>query len=434
MVKNVVQFIKNVPDTLHNLPSAKTLLKRLTDIFALAYKSFDEDKCSLKASALTFFSLLSIVPVVAMMFGIAKGFGVEKILETQIKEKLAGQEEVAARILDFSNSLLQNTNSGLIVGVGIFTLFWTIIKLFSNIEHSFNDIWGIKTPRSFGRKISDYLSLFLICPIILVTSSSITVVLNTQLFALASKVHLSGTVSYIFLKLAPMATLWLLFTMLYMFLPNTKVKIFAGLLGGILGGTLFQLVQSTYMKFQIATSSYNAIYGSFAALPLFLVWLQISWLIFLFGAEISFAVQNFDTYKFESESLQINYSLKRLISVYIVKLCVDRFSKGDPALTADAISEITNIPIRLVRQTLFELVNGGVLSEIKTMDNGDPAYQPSRSIEALTVHYVISRIEDTGKDTIQIADSKELGKIKDILKSFHDLLAASNDNIPFHKI
>ena len=177
---------------LRNLPRKKSFLIKQLRIFLLSVRGFDEDKCQLRASALTFYSLISIVPVAAMAFGIAKGFGFEKRLERLLLEQFQGQEEVITRVIAFAHSLLTNTKGGVLAGVGIVLLFWAIIKVLGNIEASFNDIWGIQEPRSLGRKFSDYISVMLLCPILLILSSSVTVFITTQLTLIMEKIALLG--------------------------------------------------------------------------------------------------------------------------------------------------------------------------------------------------------------------------------------------------
>jgi len=180
MLSKVINFLKTDiwRIRLKNYPRRKSFFLRQLRIIVLAVRGFAEDKCKFRASALTFYSLLSVVPVIAMMFGIAKGFGLEKRVETVFLQKMQGQEEAAKRVIDFANSLLENASGGFIAGVGVAFLFWAIIKVLSNIENSFNDIWGVKNPRTLGRKFSDYLSMILVCPFLLIMASSATVGLN----------------------------------------------------------------------------------------------------------------------------------------------------------------------------------------------------------------------------------------------------------------
>ncbi|MEA3471690.1 MAG: YhjD/YihY/BrkB family envelope integrity protein, partial [Thermodesulfobacteriota bacterium] len=386
---------------LQDLPRKKSFFIKQLRIFLLSIRGFNEDKCQLRASALTFYSLISIVPVAAMAFGIAKGFGFEKLLEKQLLEQLSGQEEVVMRIIDFANSLLANTKGGLLAGVGVFILFWAVIKVLGNIEDSFNDIWGIKESRTLGRKFSDYLSTMLLCPILAILASSVTVFITTQVTLITEKVALLGIFSssiFFILKLLPYCLIWTLFTFIYVFMPNTKVRFSSGLLAGIIAGTIYQIVQWAYIAFQVGAARYNAIYGSFAALPLFLIWLQLSWLIVLFGAEFAFAHQNVDTYEFEPDSLNISDHFKKLLSLQICYLLVVNFAEGEKPSTATEISHKMDIPIRLVHQILYELVESGIVSDVKTAEYKELAYQPARDINSLSVKFVIEALEKRGVD------------------------------------
>lgn len=416
---------------LRDFPQSKSFLIRQLRIVLLALRGFDEDKCNLKASALTFYSLLSIVPVIAMVFGIAKGFGFQDVLQKDLLDKFPAQEEVLIQIFNFAQSLLENTKGGFVAGAGVVILFWAVIKVLSHIEHSFNDIWGVKQSRTWGRKFSDYLSVMLIGPLLLILSSSTTVFITTQVTFITEKFALLGVFSPIIffaLKIVPYVMLWLLFTFVYIFMPNIKVRLTSGLLAGIIAGTAYELVQWGYINFQVGVSKYNAIYGGFAALPLFLVWLQLSWLIVLFGAEISFAHQNVDMYEFEPDCHRASLSLKRLFYLRITQLLAKNFSKGETPLTAASISHALEIPIRLVRELLFELAESGILSETKTQEDKETAYQPARDGEALTIKYVMDAMEKRGVNDIPVAKTQELNALSESLQTFDNILAQSPAN------
>jgi len=417
---------------LKNYPPTHSFLIRQLRIIILATRGFIENKCKYRASALTFYSLLSIVPVLAMMFGIAKGFGFEKKVETQILQSLQGQEEVASRIINFSNSLLQNASGGFIAGVGIIILFWTIISVLSNIESAFNEIWGVKKPRSLGRKFSDYLSIMLVCPFLLVVSGSATVVISSQARLLIQKLgFLSQNASLLLLSLnlLPYLAIWITFTFIFIFMPNAKVRLKSGILAGIVAGTVFQLAQGVYIDFQIGVANYGAIYGSFAALPLFLIWLQISWFIVLFGAELSFAHQNVDTYEFEQDCLSVSHSFKTLLSLLIAHLLVKNFCKAQKPLDDAEISRVLDIPIRLVRQILYELTESGIISEVRQREEKDIAYQPACDVDQLTVKYVIDSLGRRGNTDIPVIRSTELEKLSDCLTTFGKTIENSPANV-----
>ena len=414
-----------------SLGGLKSLAVKIVRIILLSIRGFYEDKLPLRASALTFYSLLSLVPVLAMIFGIAKGFGFQSILEKRLLENFSGQKELLTQLMGYANSMLQSTKGGLIAGIGVAILFWTVVKVLGNIEQSFNDIWGIKRSRTFGRKFSDYLSMMLIGPLLLIMSGSTTVFIISRITSIMDKISLLGFVSpiiFFLLKFLPYGLLWILFTVIYILMPNTKVRIRSGLFAGIIAGTFYQVAQWIYINFQIGTARYNAIYGSFTALPLFLVWLQISWIIVLLGAEISFAHQNVDTFEYEPDSLHISLFNKRLIALCVSHQLVKTFVNDETPLTAVQISQKLEIPIRLTRQMLNDLVESKAFSITQLENNNEPAYQPARDINKLTIQYVIEAMDRSGTGVIHVKDSKELDILAKSLESFHEKIENSPEN------
>ncbi len=434
MIRKIISFVTvgvwRIP--LRKVSRAKVFLIRQLRIILLSVRGFGEDDCMLRASALTFYSLLSVVPVVAMALGIARGFGYQNVFKEQILERFPGQEMAAAKIIDFAHLLLENAKGGLVAGIGIPILFWIVIRVLCNIECSFNHIWGIRKSRSFGRKFSDYFSIMLICPILLVVSSNITVFITAQITDLAPRVKLLSIVSPFFykgLKLLPYLFAWILFTFIYIFMPNTKVKFSSGLLAGIVAGTIYQIVQWAYITFQFGMAKYSTVYGSFAALPLFLIWVQISWLLVFFGAELSFAHQNVETYEFEPDCLKASYSFRKLLSLVIVRLLIEKFSGGKKPITAPEIARTLETPIRLVNVILYELVKSGLVSETAGEEGNSAAYQPGCSTETLTIKTVVDALENSGISDIPVSPSRELEKISEYLKTLSEVVKKSPANM-----
>ncbi|MBW1721542.1 MAG: YihY family inner membrane protein [Deltaproteobacteria bacterium] len=420
-----------------DLPRPKFLIIHSLRVIVLTVRGITEDRTMLRGSALTFFSLLSIVPVVAMIFGVAKGFGFEKTVERALYENFEGQEAVISKVFEFARTLLENVKGGLVAGIGLLLLFYSIIKILSHIENAFNDIWGVKKGRSLGRKVTDYLSLMLISPLLFTLSSAVTVFISGSARFIVQKISLLSAVGpmiFYLLKALPYFTVWVLFTFLYMFIPNTRVHFKSGLLGGFVAGTMYVLFQNVYITFQVGVSRYNAIYGSFAALPLFFIWLQISWLIVLFGAEMTFAHQNVDTYEFEQDCLSVSHSFKKLLSLRIVNLLVHKFSEGSEPWSASQISQALDIPIRLVRQILYELTRSRIVSEVRVENDREMAYQPAKDPEGLTLYSVIAALEKAGTDNIPVLQSEELDKISKSLETFERLVEQSNANKPLKEI
>ncbi len=440
MIKNIWNVLSRITEfvtvdiwriRLKDLPRKKSFLIKQLRTVILAIRGFDEDKCLLRASSLTFYSLLSIVPVVAMAFGIAKGFGFERYLEEQIFERLPGQEKILLQIIEFAKKLLENTKEGVILGIGIAILLWTVIKLLSHIESAFNDIWEIKKSRTAARKFSDYLSIMLISPFFVVISSSMTLFITTQIMHITERLSLLGAFSPLIvlaLRILPYCLIGMFFTIVYILMPNTKVSFRSGLIAGLVAGSTYVLVQWGYINFQVGIAKYNAIYGSFAALPLFLIWMQLSWLIVLFGAEISFAIQNVETYEFEHDCLGISQGFKKLLSLQVSHQIIMTFSKGENPLTAPQISHNLGIPIRLLHQILYELIDSRIISDINNDESVDPAYQPAQDINRLTVRYILDALDNKGIDNIPVVQTRELEVLSDTLKEFGNIVDNSQAN------
>ncbi|MCK4767405.1 MAG: YihY/virulence factor BrkB family protein [Desulfobacula sp.] len=389
-------------------------------VFVFAAKGFREDRCDLRASSLTLFTLLSIVPVMAMAFGIAKGFGFKEILEKRVLELFAGQEEVIQNVLAFSSNLLEKTKGGLMAVFGIILLFYSLIKLIGHIENAFNKIWWVNDDRPLIRKFTDYIAISITAGILVIFSSSANIFITAYLGRFLSNLQLPGNVEQLIslgFNIFPFLPIWILFIFFYIFIPNKKIDIKAALAGGIIAGTIFQVTQMTYLKFQIGVSNYNAIYGSFAALPLFLIWLQASWVIVLFGAEVAFSWEN--TEALETQDIdygKISIRLKKLIVLRIVHLCVNRFAnKETPASDIDIASKI-KIPLKIIKVLLAKLVECRVLLEVNGPDN--IGYVPASDIECLTIFDVLTAFEQRGDDVIQVGGTIEFEALEESLNEF----------------
>jgi len=404
---------------------------RTLRIFLISFSQFSSDMCSLRASALTFFSLLSIVPVLAMSFGIAKGFGLDKLLREKLLENMQGQQEIFNRIITFAETMLENTKGGLVAGVGVALLLWSVIQVLGNIESSFNDIWGIKKQRSLGRKFTDYLSLMLIAPVLYIVATSATVFAASQLTLIMQKIAFLGAVAPLIMFGVKFVTFLLfggLLTYLYIAMPNGKIRFKSALLGGIVAGVLYQVVQWIYIRFQVGVSSAGAIYGSFAALPLFLIWLQMSWRIVLYGAELAFSHQNEQTFEFEQDCLSANYEVRKLLSLRIAQVCITRFAEGLTPLSVEAIAAQLEMPVRLARDLLFHLTEANILATAQGESERDRLYQPAQDVGNMTVQFVIEQMEKAGTSNIPVAGTPELEKLRESLLAFGNALNKLPEN------
>lgn len=401
-------------------------------IAMLAIRGFKEDNVAIRASALTFFTTIAIVPVFAMFFGIAKGFNLDKNLDAFLRTKFEGQEEVLNWIMNFSNSLIEKTVGGLMAGVGFIILLWSILRVFTNIELSFNAIWHLERGRNLTRKFSDYFSLILVAPILLIASSSTNVYLATTLHSISSQYEIVGYVAPVFLfllKLIPYLLVGVLFTIVYLVMPNTKVNFKAALVAGFVAGTIFELVQWGYIYFQVGMSRYNAIYGSFAALPLFMIWQQTSWIIVLVGAKISFAIQNVELYEFEYEIDNVSNNDRRTLSVLLMERIVKRHIKGDVPYTSEELSEELQMPVRMVRMLLTNLVKGNLLVETYTDDPKSRGYVPAIADEAITICRIYDVLDHIGVDDVIQPDVDTYKQICRITENMDEHLCNSDLNL-----
>lgn len=410
----------------------KAFLIKQVKIILITIKGYRENNVMLSASALTFYSMMSVVPIVAMAFGIAKGFGFEKMLTEQLTNKLSGQQEVLKWIITFANSMLEKTKGGLVAGVGLVLLFYSVMRVLGNIESSFNEIWHVKQSRSWFRKFSDYLAIMLIAPIFIILSSSFTVYISTQIHTIVHKIELLGYLApvLVFLvKMIPYTLVWVLFSFIYIVMPNTVVKFSSGIIGGIIAGTAFQVTQWAYLKFQIGMSNYNAIYGSFAALPLFMIWLHIGWQIVLFGAELSYATQNYEKYELGSEASNISVSYKRALSLLIVYNVVKAYHLGEKSPNISDISKKLEIPSRVTRDIINNLNESGILSKVIIDEKTDYSYQPAIDINKLTIKEVFDRLDSNGVNNLSIAQVPEMDIINEHLRGFSMAVEVSASNV-----
>jgi len=418
--------------SLRKEPKPKVVLIKSLRIILIAIKSLGNGRLQSQASALTYYSLLSVVPVFAMFFGIAKGFGMQKHLEQIIIKNFSSQEEVMNRIIEFANSLLQTTKGGIVAGIGLIILLWSIIKVLSNIEKSFNNIWEVHRSRPLLRKLTDYLGLIILAPVFLILASSSTVFITSKIEYLSNNYSLLELLSPAILsmiKLLPYVLIWLILIMLYMIMPNTRVKFTSALIAAIIAGSIYQLTQWAYISFQIGVSRNNAIYGSFAALPLFLIWIHLSWMIVLLGAEISFAHQNSMRYEYKDEENKMSSSYKKRLSLLILHKIFNNFSLAKPALTAEQIAIGLDIPIRLIRVITAELSEAGLLNETLTPEYNENAYQPARDINQLSINKIIDIIDNNGKESLVIEDRAIMEKIENHLKKINESAHNSPSNI-----
>ncbi len=424
--------------SLEGLSPMKALAIRFLRTFLVAVSGFVEHRSTTQASILTYYTVLNIVPLVAVVFAIAKGFGLDKIVEKNILEMAENanwQSSVTEQLLMFSRSFLEQAKGGVIAGIGVVLLFWTVVSILGKIEDSFNTVWGVTRSRTILRKFTDYMATLILTPVLFAIAGSLTVLVTGEVGIIANKIKLLGVFSPVItflLKFLPYVSLWVLLTVLYTIMPNTKVPLRSAIIGSIVGGTLVQIAQWLYITFQIGVASQGAIYGSLAALPLLFGWLQTSWMIVLFGLEIAYAHEHSETYGLQPGYSGISASSKKIMMLSIINLIAQRFSAGEKPCSAREIAGALKIPLALVQELLGNMIKANLVTEVLDEKNDGGCFQPARSTENLTMQDVVCAYEGTA--ILPRQRSENTGKISDQFKRLSDAVENLPENIKINKL
>ncbi len=442
------------PDTLSN---RRNILYNATKIVILTIRNIRELNIAASARSLTFRTLLSIVPLLAIIFAIARGFGIENIMQSSIFNLMTGgspeseiveitqtfdsdtvivlnqdyisangsgmdlivsnpdspldaestAEEVTGDFLNLlfkliNNSLEEAKGGGVFAGVGILLFLYTVLLLFNDVEKNLNQIWQVRSERSIGRKVIDYTAMVFLIPIFLILVNAMNF-LNYPQNQTLKIIYILYPIIPRMLDIVPYVVIILLFTVLYKLIPNIKVKFKNALIAGILAGIAFQVFQMLFLSGQLWITRYNAIYGTFAAIPLMLLWIQVSWFITLIGAEVSYAAQNVSKFSFEKETRTISRRYKDFFTLIITSLIVKRFASELAPLTADELSEKCKAPSRLTNNIINKLLEIGVISTTPSSDDDRVmAFQPAVDINLITVNYLMSKIDKKGSEDFMI--------------------------------
>jgi membrane protein len=429
-IKHFNYLIWHTP--LSEISRGKTFIIKQLKIMMLTARGFLNDKVQLRASALTFYSLLSIIPVAAIAFAIAKGFSLDENLKELITDKFSAHQEVLNWVLKNAMGAIEETRGGYIAGVGMIVLFWSVMSLLTHIESSFNHIWQVRSSRPWYRKFTDYITIMLIAPVFIILSSSIKVFIGTELAEFMTRAPIidffKPVISFLF-KFAPYLISWSILTILFIIMPNAKVKFVPALISGVVAGTILQILQWLYVDLQFGIAKLSAIYGSFAAVPLLILFLQSSWIVILLGAELSFANQNFVHYELESLSLNISNYQKRAIIIMILHLIIRNFSLGEKPISAETIAHSLKIPVRLARDILQDLTNAQLVSVLHENEHKERLYQPALDINRMSISFVFSRLDKKGIGQIFVSKTKDYNKVITILDKFDRLMVKSDANI-----
>ena len=375
-------------------------------------------------AALTFYTVISIVPVLALVFAVVKGFGLVDTLVNNLYSLLPQMPEVVDYIVDFANKALARTQGGVVATVSLLTLFWAVIRVFESIEANFNKIWEVKSTRNLVRKYSDYITVVIIAPLLWIVATSISSYAR-QVLGVDGSVWLQlGS------KAASLVLVWAMFAFVYLVLPNTKVRLRSAVLAGIMAGSCFFAFQAIYVYLMRWMTSYSAIYGSFAALPLFLLWMQNSWSILLLGCELSFAIQNEKRFDEERQLPALSPAANRKLMVAITAYVARAFKRGEGAVPVVNIREGLALPTRIASKLVARLVAAGVLNEVRCeAEEYDVAYAPARDVSTLRVCDVLMAIDGYADGNVEdLCGAKMARRAESAVNGIKQYATTSEDN------
>lgn len=385
-------------------------------IVLLSVNDFNEKKLILRSSALTYYTLLSIVPVIAMIFGIAQGFGLEQYIDKQLNKAFASQPYIGENLKTYSHNLLQSTSGGWVAGFGFLLLLWTVVNVLSNVEDTLNSIWYVKNPRTWSRKFTDYLSIMVLAPIFIIVSGAATIFVSTQIEALADMAAVLGeTVNQLMIfsiKLIPFVSTWLLFFLVYVVMPNTRVKLRSAFIAGVIAGTAFQFFQWGYIEFQVGVSRLNTIYGSFASIPLFITWLYYSWTIVLVGAEISYSIQHVKTFEAQERTKNLSHEMRMLYHLHAMHYVTKQFVQDKPAPSLAEITKALSIPSAICRTVLSNCIKARLVVESIEAKTKETVFTPAVDASKLTIGFIIHKLESVGELKRSSQTAEAFQKIK----------------------
>lgn len=403
-----------------NLTRFKRLIHGLIKMFLMVARDFIEKLVKLQAMALAFKTLLSLAPLLAVVFAILKSFGVHNRMEPALAEALAplGEkgQEITAHLIKFVDQM----RVGALGSVGLVTLFITVLSLIGTIEDSFNHIWRVKSPRKLTRKFSDYLSVILVGPVLVFAAVTVTATLHSNAFVQKlMSLEPFGTVILTLLKLVPYVTLWGAFTFVYIFVPNTRVRLKAALVGGLVAAVLWQTVGWGFASFVASSTGYDAIYKSFATLLLFLLWLHVGWVIVLLGAQVAYAYQHLHLYQEDREELARSPAGREQLALHMMFLVGRNFCHGLDPMSVSELANQLSLPAGLVYDFMDMFHRARLVLPLAD----EETFVLGRNPETIAIKEILDCVRNAGK--IQ----KSLGKPTKEEQGINEILAQADQSV-----
>lgn len=412
-LKEFIIWIKQIKNAKYS-GATSSRIKKFSKIFLLTSENFRESKTNLWTTTLSFYSIFSIVPILAIIFSIAKALGFQDLIQKEVLKAFPVETDSFAYIFTFANKLIDNTKEGFLAVVAFLSLLWAIIKIFSLIEYSFNDIWKVENSRNIFRKATDYTSIVVLVPLAIIISNIISAYINVKVASWASDSYTVGFFSktaFFMLKYTALITTCFLLSIIYAIIPNTKIKLNAAFISGICAGIAVHILQFIFFKFQHFLLTYNAVYGSFSIIPIFLLLQRLFWNIILSGCHMSFIIQNFYRYDYSLSPLKLSNREQKNIALIIMYIIINNFHNKNKALSTSELAHKLQLSINLTQSIIAKLLKLEFLNKVED-DDEDIKYQPAFDINLMTIKLIENKLEYFGKNNIlDIQNDEELNNV-----------------------
>jgi membrane protein len=427
MIRKIIYFLtqgvwqKSATD----LSSMRWWAVRQLRVILFTARGFGRHDTAIRSAALSFYTVMSLVPVLALVFVIFKGFGMEAAFNEYLYDMFPNYRPMVDQIVVFIANLLGRTRGGVMAVSAFFVLIWAVIQVFGSVEGAFNNIWEVKRSRAFARRFSAYMALIILVPILLLAANSLFMGIRSQV-----EMFTGSLGAEILLGAAGVVLVILMFSLIYFVLPNTEVKYRNALKAGVVAGIGFSIFQVAYVWIQGNLSAYNAIYGTFAAIPLFLMWLQMSWQILLFGGELSFAMQNIHDFVAEREAQNVSYDNRCKIMVAAMVIIIRNYLNAEGLSTAERIAAEIGVPVRTIRDVTNELEDDGLVLFVQS-DPSDKAggMAPARDPRSIRFFDVVAAVTGHGGEMPHLCDSTLMSRIGVVYEKAQGDVRDSKDNV-----
>lgn len=395
-----------------SLPWWQGLIIEIRRVLRLIIKGVRDDNCPLHAAALTYYTLLALIPTMAVGLWILRGVGAGELAKQRILDAIQAMPPEFQRFIEDALQYVDNTDFATLGGIGLLILMWMAITVLARVESSFNKVWAVQVSRGFLRKSADYISILVVVPILIITATTINTAMSSEVLALffEDRFGISSSLYRRSLSFTPWIGAWMALAFMNIYIPNTRVRIMPGLISGLIGGSLWIVWQLLYLRFQFGIAKYNAIYGTFASVPVFLAWVYISWQIVLISAEIAFAIQNRNTYRHEHEEGAADLRSRFMVMLAILARAADAMMNRHAPLDSATFAESQAIPARLVNETLTMLTRNGYLIE---------AAEPRGAVVLLRNPETI-RLRDIAVDALETGPRHRNEATEGLAAPYHD--------------